>query len=398
MDMDHDRFVTVWTQAPSLEVASAVLGMSPKCVIRQAMMMRAAGVLLKDLGDIQKGRGETARDQTTDSPVLPLAEATSNETTTSYISLLKTDAQLRFYAKYAVGRNGGPSLAESVANAQALRSGASGSAGIASGVVEDVAFEAVAQLAVAPPNGFNPEHRRVAGYVAQHVRLAVTHRLNREYGSNANRFGGHVPTDAVEFVGREPDPSAPVDYIAALASTQARETERARQLEQARTVLPGGVIPTDRAGRIAILRAFGEGKTQAVTNAAEHRFYGALAKHVRAALKLDAVHNLEQKSQLLPPYEHLAKPQSDNVPSRIRQHLTSSCQPKSRAQLDAEQFVRTWCGSRTAAEVAQTLGRKVRSVTSFAARLRRLGVPLKLMPNNCGPLVRSVLGIIPSRN
>ncbi|HEY1192083.1 MAG TPA: hypothetical protein VGE74_30925, partial [Gemmata sp.] len=206
----------------------------------------------------------------------------------SYISQLKTDEQKNFFAKYVVAPNGGKSVAESAANSQANRLGDLGRAGIASGAVEDAAYEAVAQLAVAPPKGFDPTHKSAEGFVVRHIQHAVRSRIGQEYGSGGKRFGGYVPTDAdgnvIEVAGREQDPSAPIDHNAILASTKAREAERARQLEQVRAVLPANALSRERDDRVAALRSLGANYKDASFGAADVRYADVLAGHLGKAI------------------------------------------------------------------------------------------------------------------
>lgn len=123
-----------------------------------------------------------------------------------------------------------------------------------------------------------------------------------------------------------------------------------------------------------------------------------LAAHYRAKLVLpdlvgeqEPEHEqpVEQEGEAAPPHK---------APSRIRQYLTPPPPPKSPEQIEAERSVIAWCQSSTAAEAAQRLGRSVRSVASFAGYLHAAGVPLMKLPTHCGPLVRNVLGMVPSVN
>jgi hypothetical protein len=352
MNMDHVRFVVVWTLSPTIEVAASILGLKVRSVTRQANRMRAAGIPLKPLTDARYNphkRGPRQGPLTNDERA-HMAEHYSFARRVAWRACLSIELP--------------PQLREDIAEGAAVE-----------------ALLLTARRSTEP--GFVPA--TVRGLVASAVKRQVWQQMR----ALLSRVRAETP--AVETA-KDRAPTPPQSVAAAEESAH----------QQAARDLIGALPDTSGRKESAATREYLSLRTKArelgieTTGTADDirerlaDYYRAqLAKSDRAERAPEPEQPVEQESGAARPYE---------MSDLIRQRRVHPPAPRSRAQLDAERFISVWYQSFTVAGVARKLGRSVRSVSSFVERLRRLGVPLKELPARPGPLVRAARALVASRN
>lgn len=361
MNEKQKHFLKVWQSSPSLKVAAETLGMRIRSVAQQANRLRIMGFELRTLTDQRFNRHTSKREK----------------------RALTSEEQMFMAQNYEFARR----MAERTCSSMTLPPQWAGE------MVEDAATEAlllIARRSTEP--GFVTETAK--GLIITAVRCQIFALLKRLLGPvRASPIiveiaPSHSPSPLQEVITREEHPrqayenEAAGELIGALPDTRHRKESVAKK-ECLSLRMKARELGLCRTGTTDELRE-------------------RLAAHYRDQLVLPGLsdeHRRERVAEHKRPVEQENKvAPSAKSPSRIGQYLAPPRPSKSQEQIEAERFLYAWYGSSTATEVAQRLGRKVRSVTSFAGYLRAQGVPLKKMPTHCGSLVRRTLTIRPSAN
>lgn len=360
MNMRRNHFIQVWQAAPTLKAAAAALGMKVRSVTRQANRLRAEGVSLKGLTDHRFNRHASKREKRP----------------------LTSEEQMFMAQNYEFARRMSWRACRSVELPKQLVED------IAEGAAVD-ALLLTARRSTEP--GFVPETAQ--GLVVVAVRCQVWRHMRRLLGPVraapviVEIAPSPSPCPLQEAISREEQPR------------QAQENESAAELIGSWPDTSRSRESATKKELVCLRKKARELGLSTAGTTAELR--ERLAAHYRTKLVLPDLpdeHHRQRGTEHERPVEQEGQVAPDKPSSRISQYLVPSPPPKSQEQIEAERFVYTWYESTTATEVAHRLGRKVRSVTSFAGYLRSVGVPLKKLRTHCGPLVRSALALTPSAN